>query len=308
MKAVILCAGVLVLAGACKKSGNTGGWLVGAAGLMANVQADGSSTSHDAKSSETLRAIACRDGGEGWVAGNHGTLLYTGDAGETWTAQAVPTTADLYAIATQDAGPVFVAGDGTFLISSEPGARWTELSDRKTAFRAIAAAPEADLVLAVDDDGGVWAYDHHQLARRARVAGARAIALSPNGHTAMLVGDHLLARSSDGGRTWTTLATSAAARYDAVRVDANGVAIAVGARGAIAHVAIDGSVVMQHVGSADLHALHLAEIGENYETVGFAAGEAGQVWITRDGGWSWREGANVGQDVLGVDEIGESRR
>jgi hypothetical protein len=61
---------------------------------------------------------------------------------------------------------------------------------------------------------------------------------------------------------------------------------------------------MQHIGTADLHTIHIAEIGEDYESAGFAAGDGGQVWITRDGGWSWTQGPNAGQTVLGVDEIG----
>jgi photosystem II stability/assembly factor-like uncharacterized protein len=92
--------------------------------------------------------------------------------------------------------------------------------------------------------------------------------------------------------------------YDDVRVDASGQAVAVGSGGAIAHIAFDGSVVMQHLGTADLHTIHIADIGEGYESVGFAGGDGGQVWITHDGGWSWSQGPNAGQTVLGVDEIG----
>jgi hypothetical protein len=61
----------------------------------------------------------------------------------------------------------------------------------------------------------------------------------------------------------------------------------------MAHIASDGSVVMQHVGTADLHTVHIAEIGEDYETAGFAAGDGGQVWITRDAGFDSGAGART---------------
>jgi hypothetical protein len=42
--------------------------------------------------------------------------------------------------------------------------------------------------------------------------------------------------------------------------------------------------------------------------VGYAAGDDGAVLITEDVGASWRLGPNVGQTVLGVDEIGVGHR
>jgi photosystem II stability/assembly factor-like uncharacterized protein len=314
MKATILCIGVLLATGACKRTGGGGGggggggWLVGTAGMMLHVDTDGTASGYDAASTETLNGIACRYSGEAWVVGTQGTLLYTDDAGASWQPQALPTTADLRTLATQDFGPVFVAGNGVFLTSTDTGARWTSLGDGTANFRSLAAAQDAETVLAVSDDGGLWSYENQQLLERTSLAGARAIAVSPDGETAIVVGDNLIAKSTDAGRTWSTLPGTENVRYDDVRIDANGQAVAVGNGGAIAHIAVDGSIVMQHIGTADLHTVHIAETGEGYESVGFAAGEGGQVWITRDGGWSWAEGPNAGQTVLGVDEIGDGHR
>jgi photosystem II stability/assembly factor-like uncharacterized protein len=297
-------------AGACKKSGGGGGgggggWGVGAHGLMVNVQTSGSTSRYNLASTEDLNGIACRYSGEAWVVGNHGTLLYTNDAGASWREQAVPTTEDLRALATQDWGPVFVAGNGVFLASTDTGAHWASLGDGTTRFRSLAAAQDADLVLAVSDDGALWSYENTTLVSRGSFPGARAVAVSPDGQTAVLVGDSLLSRSTDAGRTWTQLAGSENVRYDAVRLDASGQAVAVGSSGAVAHIAADGSVLMQRVGSADLHTIHLAQAGDEYENTGFAAGDGGQVWLTRDGGWTWAATANVGDTVLGVDQIGD---
>lgn len=310
MKVVILCLGVLLAAGACKKSGGGGGggWLVGADGMMLNVETTGAASSYDTASNETLNGIACRYSGEAWVVGTNGTLLYTDDAGASWRPQPVPTTADLRALATQNYGPVFVAGNGVFLTSTDTGAHWTQLGDGTASFRSLAAAQEGETVLAVSDDGGLWSYESRQLVKRTSVAGARAVAVSPDGQTAILVGDNVLSKSTDAGRTWSPLPATENVRYDDVRIDASGQAVAVGTGGAIAHIAFDGSVLMQHIGKADLHTIHIAEVGDDYESVGFTAGDGGQVWITRDGGWSWSVGPNAGHTVLGVDEIGDGHR
>jgi photosystem II stability/assembly factor-like uncharacterized protein len=316
MKAAILCVGLIVAAGACKKSGTGGGggggggggWLVGSDGMMLNVDTTGAASGYDTASKEALNGIACRYSGEAWVVGTHGTLLYTDDAGATWRPQAVPTTADLRALATQDYGPVFVAGNGVFLTSTDTGAHWTQLGDGTANFRSIAAAQDAETVLAVSDDGGLWSYENQQLVKRGSFAGARAVSVSPDGQTALLVGDGVLAKSTNAGRTWSRLSSTEQVRYDDVRLGADGQAVAVGAGGAIAHIAVSGNVVMQHLGTADLHTIHIADVGDDYEGVGFAAGEGGQVWITRDGGWSWTAGPNAGHTVLGVDEIGDGHR
>jgi len=313
MKAAILCIGVLLSVGACKKGSGGGGgggssWLVGASGMMVNVQTNGAATGYKPASTETLNAIACRSGGEAFVVGTHGTLLYTSNAGASWQPQAVPTTADLRAVATQDEGPVFVAGNGVFLVSTDTGAHWTQLSDATTSFRAVAAAQEGETVLAVASDGTLFSFQNNQLVKRGVFAGARAVAVSPDGLTAILAGDNLLARSSDAGQTWSALASPESVVYDDVRLDPNGQSIAVGTGGAIAHVAVDGNVVMQHIGVADLHTVHIAEAGEGADGVGVAAGESGAVWITQDGGWTWRPGPNAGNTVFGADQIGDGHR
>src|SRR5690242_5883363 len=179
----------------CKKNtgggggGGGGSWLVGSAGLMTNINEQGQpSASYDFGSSQDLDGIACRYRGEAWVVGAAGTLLYTSDAGHSWSARELPTSADLHAVATQDRGPVFVGGDGAFFATTDSGMHWSALGDGQAHFISIAAAQAGDTVLALSDDGGIWAYDGHALVREAEVPGARAIAVSPDGLLAITAG------------------------------------------------------------------------------------------------------------------------
>ncbi|MDB4958775.1 MAG: hypothetical protein JWO36_6344 [Myxococcales bacterium] len=305
---VLICALALV---GCKKTGTGtgggggGGWLVGSDALMAQVDPHGKlGAGYDLGSQEQLQGIACRYSGEAWVVGTHATLLYTSDAGTTWSPQVVPTTADLRALATQDNGPVFVGGDGVFLVSTDTGASWKSLGDAVTKFRSIAAAQSGDTVLALGDDGSLWSYDATSLARTQSFAGAHAVAVSADGAIAMIAG-HGLSRSSDGGVTWQALATDLA--FDDVRIAEDGSAVAVGAGGMIANIDPSGHVSTQQVGTADLHTLHIAD-ADSPDAAGYAAGDGGQVLITQDFGASWTLGPNLGRTVWSVDVIGTGHR
>ncbi len=298
----------LCFAAGCKKSGGGGGgWLVGTEGLMANIDEGGKLAGDYALgSSETLYGIACRFVGEAWVVGAHGTLLYTSDGGQSWESQGVPATGDLRALATQDAGPVFIAGDGTFLLTEDSGDHWSELSDGRTNFRSLAAAQRGSTVLALSDDGGLWSYDVTAtggLTRRATIAGARAIAVSPDGQSVIVAGAGIQI-SRDAGRSFVAMDVDASIGFEAARIDDHGEAIAVGAKGAVANINHAGTTLVQHVGTADLHTVHMKTWGEDTAS-GYLAGEDGQVYLTTDAGWSWSVGPNVGRAVLGVDELGE---
>lgn len=314
MKVVILSIGLVLSVGACKKTGGGGGggggggWLVGRSGLMVNAQSSGTIAGYDLASTETLNGIACRYSGEAWVVGDHGTLLYTDDAGVSWQPQAVPTNANLRTLATQDWGPVYVAGDGVFLTSTDTGAHWTAVGDGLTSFRSVAAAQEGTTVLAVSEEGTLWSFEDQQLVSRGSFAGARAVAVSPDGQTVVLVGDNMIARSTDAGRSWSPVALPESIRFDDVRLDDDGNAVAVGSAGALARIGADGRVAVQHLGSADLHAVHIAEVGYDADGLGFAAGEPGQIWITRDGGATWTAGPAVTEAVYGLDMIGLGHR
>jgi len=310
--AIVLVLG-LATAGGCKKStgtgggGGGGGWLVGRSGLMQNISSDDRlGQGYNLGATETLYGIACRYLGEAWVVGAKGTLLYTSDGGASWTAQAVPTSADLHTLATQDFGPVYVGGDGVLLTSSDTGKSWQSLGDGTVNVRALAAAQEGDTVLALGSDGRLFSVENGSLVSRGQFAGAHGLAVSPDGQSVLMVGSGIR-KSSDGGKTWTSLAVDASINFEDVRIGEDGAGVAVGASGAIAKIDNAGQVLVQHPTGHNLHALHIADV-DSYDATGYAVGDDGTVMITHDGGWSWALGPNVGETVFGVDEIGAGHR
>jgi photosystem II stability/assembly factor-like uncharacterized protein len=311
VRVVLLAAGLsgLAMVG-CKKSapgggggGGGGGWLVGTTGLMANVNGDGElGQGYHLDSTVSLNGIACRYTNEAWVVGDAGTVLYTDDGGSTWSTQTVPTNADLHALATQDSGPVYVAGNGTFLTSADTGSHWTQLTEQAN-FTSLAAA-DASTVLAISDDGGVWSYANSALTRIATVPGANAVAVSADGNTAVIAGNNGLAVSNNAGQTWQNVAVDA--QLEDVDVTDDG-AVAVGLEGAIVQYA-NGEVSLQHVGTTDLRTLHLADSGDALD-VGFAGGDNGTVLVSDDAGASWTLGPNLGdRTILSIDQIGPGHR
>ncbi|MGE3459045.1 MAG: hypothetical protein AB7O24_28270, partial [Kofleriaceae bacterium] len=276
---------------------------------MANIDEDGFADDYELSTTADLNAIACRQDGEAWVVGSRGTVLYTNDNGERWIERALDARADLYAAATQDDGPVFLAGDGVFMTgvpSFETGeATWTQLGDGVTKFRSVAAAQRGSTVLAVSDDGGLWSFENGALVRRATVDGARAVAVSPDGNTVLLVGAGM-SLSADAGNTWSALDLVASTQLVDARIDDRGEGLAVGDGGLVARLAYDGQVVTQNLGNADLKTMFVPWSGD--DRAGYAAGDGGQVWITHDTGWTWEMGPNLGRTVLGIDVIGDGHR
>lgn len=294
--------------GTGSSGGGKGGWTAGEDALLSDVNPDGTfENGAPPISGVSLFAIACRNQGEAWVVGDAGTTIYTDDGGDTWSTQTVPTTATLRSVATQDDGPVFLVGDGAFLESDDTGATWQSFGDGTTSFRSVSAASDGATVLAIASDGGVWSYDGGAIQKTTTLAGAHAVAISPDGMLALVVGQQAIWKSSDAGFTWTALDIGQTATFDDIHLDQDGNGVAVGDAGAVALIDPSGTITMTHVGTANLHTVHIGGWGSVGST-GFTAGDGGQVYISDDNGWNWHEGPDLGRTVYGIDSIGLGHR
>jgi photosystem II stability/assembly factor-like uncharacterized protein len=306
---ILLCGAALTSMTACKKrgtGGGGGGWFVGTDGFMINVHDGKVGQPYEIGSDQTLNAIACRYLNEAYVVGAGGTVLHTNDAGRSWSGQDLGTGADLYGLATQDSGPVFIAGDGVFFTATPDlatgSAAWRNIGDGVTKFRSVAAAQDAETVLAVSADGKVWSVENGSLTVRTTIAGARSIGISPDGAMVLVAGAGL-SLSTDGGHTFRALDVDPSVTFNDVGVDDERTGIAVGSNGAIARIDDEGRVLLQRVGNAQWNTVRTA--GTDWATAGFVGGADGQTLVTRDGGWSWEMGPRLGNAILGVDEIGD---
>jgi photosystem II stability/assembly factor-like uncharacterized protein len=95
----------------------------------------------DIPGGNALAAIHFINGLEGWVVGNNGTVLHTGDAGANWDDRGIATTADWKDVIFVDALRGWVVGDTTIMGTADGGLTWTpEVTSGYSGLRTIAAA------------------------------------------------------------------------------------------------------------------------------------------------------------------------
>jgi peptide/nickel transport system permease protein len=101
----------------------------------------------------------------GWITGDDGTLLFTGDGGVTWTQQDTGTNADFTSIEFADESEgVVVGSSGTILATTDGGSSWfaAESGTESTLNSVSYASPSR--VWAVGDSGTVLRSDNGGLA------------------------------------------------------------------------------------------------------------------------------------------------
>jgi photosystem II stability/assembly factor-like uncharacterized protein len=324
---VVLVGLAVALAVGCnKKSGgssnNNGGggapnapaWLVGQQGLMLAVDhKDPEDVSPYDLSSlglgrpmPDLLAITCRGGREAWVAGARGTILRTGDAGDTWRKVPSDTTANLRAIAVGQEGAVMVAGDAGALLVSPDGLSWRTIAAPPVTFNAIATTAFADIALLAGADGAIYRLETRsgELLRVTEPGHTlRAVAITADGARAVATGEGgTFLLSDDGGRTFRPrpLGTTRAL-HDVWLTQTGGRAIAVGESGVILDVDLSNETLplAQERMPGALRSLHLSVDGS-----GLTVGDGGAAFITTDGGHTWRPLSLGTRSVLyGVDAL-----
>lgn len=86
----------------------------------------------------TLLAVKFVTPQKGWVAGEHGTILYTEDGGENWEAQESGTEEDLKSISFVNEKSGWAVGNGGVVIHTEDGGKnWVKQSDSRAKLHIV---------------------------------------------------------------------------------------------------------------------------------------------------------------------------
>jgi photosystem II stability/assembly factor-like uncharacterized protein len=288
-------------------------WLVGDEGTMIRIDADGEASGYPLELDADLLAIACHGSATAWVAGEHGTVLSSRDAGESWDAITLdmldmldmPDMPTWRALAVAEHTPegveaVWLVGDaGAVAYTPDGGSSWIAVSGASSSFTGVATDPDGNTAIAVADDGSIWQLDEHgATAMYSGAVALRAVDRATHADVAVAVGDAgtMLRWAGDA---WTSIEIPSTHDLHAVRVAADdSLTVAVGEAGVVVRIE-SGELELLEPQPATLRALHLGADGR-----GQAVGDAGTVLFSSDVGVSWFDWSMTDTPTLrGVDDF-----
>ncbi|HTM20769.1 MAG TPA: YCF48-related protein [Kofleriaceae bacterium] len=308
----LIAAAALLPVGACKKSSNgpggpggpsgpSGSWATGDDGSMYNLRPDGTlGNGYDLGIEQDLLAITCRGLDTAFVVGEQGIMLRTFDGGDSWEAIDLNTTRTLRDVAAAAPDLVYVAGDQLLLVSRDSGDSFTEVAAPAQDWIQVVTDHTGAVAMALTAEGAVWRWTGGGTPQQVMsLPGAASLSLSHGGAFAALAGARgLLARSPDGGLTWSMVDSGVTVDLHAAWITEAGDLVAVGDAGTIVRAA-SGGVQVQTPGAGALRAVHINGQGE-----GLAAGEGGRVLHTGDAGITWQPlDVLLPTTVRGLDEV-----
>jgi photosystem II stability/assembly factor-like uncharacterized protein len=201
----------------------------------------------DSMTAYMLYDVAFADALNGWIVGQEGTILHTGDAGGSWNAQGISgINATFRAAAALDTIVWVVGTQGAVLYSQNRGGLWS--------IRSIGTGSDLYGVFFTDKDNG-WVVGQNGTIR----------------HTA------------NGGQTWAAQASGTSETLYSVDFTDSQRGWVVGSNGLIKHTTDGGaSWVSQSAGSQSYHCVDFVDTQN-----GWAVGSMGGVQHTTNGGNSW---------------------
>jgi photosystem II stability/assembly factor-like uncharacterized protein len=251
------------------------GWVVGAFGSIARTTDGGKSWQPQvSKTTQQLYDVDFVDTKQGWIVGRQGLILHTADGGATWETQASGTDQHLFSVDFVDDQYGVAVGDfGTILVTRDGGRHWES--------RALSQ----DVIL----------YDV-------------AMADRTHGWIAGEVGTVLA--TADGGETWTKQDTGIEKTLFGIFFADAQHGWAVGIDALILHTADGGQTWQVQNGLTEMRALEQVGFGQAYDnpslyalsvvgTMGVAAGEIGAIYLSSDGGQTWKRQADLRHDGAG---------
>ncbi len=251
------------------------GWVVGAFGTIAHT-ADGGQTwqPQASKTTQQLYDVAFADRLRGWAVGRQGLILHTSDGGATWVPQTSGTDQHLFGVAfVNDQVGVAVGDFGTIVVTTDGGANWTK--------RSLSQDVILYEVVMVDASHG-W------------IGGEMGTILA----------------TSDGGQTWTKQESGVEKTLFGITFADAQHGWAVGIDALILYTADGGQTWQVQNGSTEMRALEQVGFGQAYDnpslysiavagSTGIAVGEIGAVYLSGDGGRTWKRQEHPAADVSG---------
>ncbi len=240
------------------------GWVCGAFGTIARTR-DGGNT-WQAQSSGTLEQLFSIDFVNdrlGWAVGRSGTIVHTADAGDTWTAQTSPSDKHLFAVDFLDETHGVAVGDwGVILVTDDGGRVWQDRSLTEDVILNSVAVTGRGVAMIVGEIGSIF-------------------------HT------------EDGGSSWTRLTSGVEKTLFGLRCIDSNRCWAVGIDALILRSDDAGATWRVLNGSVEMRALSQVGFGQAFENpslysidvdgeFGVAAGEIGSIFVSRDGGNTWK--------------------
>lgn len=253
------------------------GVAVGDAGTILLTKDGGASWHAKVSSSRaSLFSVDLVDQKHGWAVGDvdprtgASTILRTQNGGSAWARQKAPVAVPLFGVAFADPKRGFAVGDtGTILVTNNGGATWkAQVSHTTNTLYSVTALDAAD----------AWAAGENGVVLRTVDGGRHWVILRPKGQQPPEEDSRLNpAASTSAAGTTTSTATASGAT----------------ASTATAHKAGALRVADKYAQRTTGAATREFDYGELYSvdfvsrTLGWAVGEAGGVFVSRDGGKTW---------------------
>lgn len=144
---------------------------------------------------------------KGWIAGEHGTILYTGDGGDSWEFQESGTEEDLKSLAFINEKVGWAVGNGGVIIHTEDGGKtWVKQGDIKASLHMVFFINEKEgwvggsegTLLQTKDGGKNW--NKEDIKAWADIAGI----FFKDANTGWVLSGARVFRTTDGGKSWET--------------------------------------------------------------------------------------------------------
>ena len=268
------------------------GWAVGGGGTILHTSDGGATWAPQASGTISwLRAVHFFNDQFGWAVGNGGTILHTTDGGNLWTIQAADTNYDLRSVCFINADSGWAVGInydiyyGVVLRTTNGGNEWLATTGPGESLWSV---------YFIDASNG-WVSGALSTAGQHRREG-NPERPGPSIGDRTSGGAALLARTTDGGLSWTqVLMDYSLFYYWSVRFLNDDLGWVVGSAGRILRTTNGGSVwsAVSSGTTTDLYAVRFTD-----PEVGFVVGYDGTILHSSDGGVSWTAQPSGSSDAL----------